>query len=333
MKFGLWYDFRNPAQWRQPWPTVYGELLDQITWAESAGFDSVWLSEHHITDDGYMPSVFTMLAAISAQTTNLRLGTAVCLAPLHHPVRLAEDVAVVDVLSNGRVELGLAPGYRQAEFDLMDVPKSQRGLRTDETIEILRQAWTGRPFTHAGETFQLEDVVVQPTPVQGADLPIHIGGSSQAAANRAGAYHCNFLPDVGTGRELHDSYRAALVEAGRTPAEFEITINGCVYVSHDVEEAQRLVHRALEYMYERYMAWEVESGDAPAAASDPLDDSLLESLCIVGTPEQVADQLLELRTRLEPDRAIFWGRLPGIPIEDANRSLQLFADEVMPVLA
>lgn len=134
--------------------------------------------------------------------------------------------------------------------------------------------------------------------------PIHIGGSSQAAATRAGAYHCNFLPDVGTDRELHDSYRAALMEAGRTPAEFEITVNGCVYVSHDVEQAQRLVHRALEYMYERYMAWEVESGDAPPAASDPLDAGLLESLCIVGTPEQVADQLLELRTRLEPDRGL-----------------------------
>ena len=83
MKFGLWYDFRNPQ--RQPWSDLYGELLDQIEWADSAGFESAWLSEHHVTDDGYMPSVFVMLAAIASRTRKLRLGTAVCLAPLHHP--------------------------------------------------------------------------------------------------------------------------------------------------------------------------------------------------------------------------------------------------------
>ena len=163
MKFGLWYDFRNPQ--RQRWPDLYGELLDQIEWADSAGFESVWLSEHHVTDDGYMPSVFVMLAAIAGRTRKLRLGTAVCLAPLHHPIRLAEDVAVVDVLSGGRVELGLAPGYRPFEFDVLGVPRRERGVRTDETVEILRMAWTGESFSYSGRVFDLRDVVVQPVPL------------------------------------------------------------------------------------------------------------------------------------------------------------------------
>ena len=333
MKFGLWYDFRNPQ--RQRWPDLYAELLDQIEWADSAGFESVWLSEHHVTDDGYMPSVFVMLAAIAGRTRKLRLGTAVCLAPLHHPIRLAEDVAVVDVLSGGRVELGLAPGYRPLEFDVLGVPRRERGVRTDETVEILRLAWTGESFSYSGRVFDLRDVVVQPVPLLGGELPIHIGGSSPAAADRAGRHGCNFMPDVGTGTDLHNQYRATLSENGFDLEAFDITMNGCVYVCEDPGRGRAQVHRALTYMYERYGAWERE-GDGPdapdAPAFEPIDVERLDELCIVGSPDDVTGRLRAIQEEFSPDRFIFWGRLPGVPIEDASRSLRLFADEVMPAL-
>lgn len=330
MKFGLWYDFRNPL--RQPWSDLYGELLDQIAWADSAGFESVWLSEHHVTDDGYMPSLFAMLAAIAARTRNLRLGTAVCLAPLHHPIRLAEDVAVVDVLSGGRVELGLAPGYRPFEFEALGVPRRERGVRTDETVEILRLAWAGESFSYPGTVFDLRDVVVQPVPERGPGLPIHIGGSSPAAARRAGRYGCNFMPDVGTGTDLHDRYRLELSRAGFDPERFDITMNGCVFVCEDPDVGRAQVHRSLTYMYERYDAWEREGDHSEASAFEPIAPERLDELCIVGRPDDVIRRMAAIRDEFSPDRFIFWGRLPGMPVEDASRSLQLFADEVIPAL-
>ena len=330
MRIGLWYDFRNAS--RKPWPDLYGELLDQISWADSAGFESVWLSEHHVTDDGYMPSVFAMLAAIAGRTQNLRLGTAVCLAPLHHPIRLAEDVAVVDILSGGRVELGLAPGYRPSEFEVLGVPRRERGVRTDETVEILRQAWAGERFSYSGRVFDLQDVVVQPVPRRGPELPVHIGGSSSAAAIRAGRHGCNFMPDIGTGADLHNQYRSELSRAGFDPESRDITMNGCVFVCDDPDVGRAQVHRSLTYMYERYDAWEREGGDSDAPSFEPIAVERLDELCIVGTPEEVAGRMAAIRDEFSPDRFIFWGRLPGIPIEDASRSLQLFTQEVMPAI-
>ena len=330
MKFGLWYDFRNPL--RQPWSDLYGEVLDQIEWADSAGFESVWLSEHHVTDDGYMPSLFVMLAAIAGRTRSLRLGTAVCLAPLHHPIRLAEDVAVVDVLSGGRVELGLAPGYRPFEFEVLGVPRSERGVRTDETVEILRLAWAGASFSYSGTVFDLRDVVVQPVPERGPELPIHIGGSSTAAAHRAGRYGCNFMPDVGTGTDLHRQYRTALAENGFDAGACAITMNGCVFVCEDPERGRAQVHRSLTYMYQRYDAWGREDEGSAPSSFEPIGAKRLDELCIVGTPEEVTRRVTAIRDEFSPDRFIFWGRLPGMPIEDASRSLQLFADEVIPAI-
>lgn len=329
MKFGLWYDFRNPYQ--QPWSDLYEELLDQIAWSDSVGFESVWLSEHHVTDDGYMPSVFVMLAAIASRTQSLRLGTAVCLAPLHHPIRLAEDVAVVDILSGGRVELGLAPGYRAFEFEVLGVPRRERGVRTDETVEILRLAWAGERFSYSGRVFDLQDVVVQPVPRRGPELPVHIGGSSSAAAIRAGRHGCDFMPDIGTGTDLHNQYRLELSRAGFDPESRDITMNGCVFVCDDPDVGRARVHRSLTYMYERYDAWERE-GDSEAAAFKPIDMERLDDLCIIGTPDEVTRRMRAIRDEFSPSRFIFWGRLPGMPIEDASRSLRLFADEVIPAI-
>src|SRR5579863_10754754 len=105
IRFGLWYDFRNPSQWRQPYDRLYGETLDQIAWGENHGFDDVWLSEHHFIEDGYLPSILPIAAAIAARTKRIRIASGVLLVPFHNPVRLAEDIAVVDAISGGRFEL------------------------------------------------------------------------------------------------------------------------------------------------------------------------------------------------------------------------------------
>lgn len=127
VRFGLWYDFRNPPQWRQSSDRLYGEILDQIAWGENHGFDDVWLSEHHFIDDGSLPSIVPIAAAIAARTTRIRIASGVLLMPFHNPVRLAEDIAVVDVISGGRLELGVGVGYKFEEFDSFGVPFTERG--------------------------------------------------------------------------------------------------------------------------------------------------------------------------------------------------------------
>src|SRR6266699_2547081 len=140
IRFGLWYDFRNPAQWRQPADRLYREILDQIAWGENNGFDDVWLSEHHFIEDGYLPSIMPAAAAIGARTIRIRIASGVLLMPLHNPIRLAEDIATVDVVSGGRFELGVGVGFKREEFKGFGVPFKERAARTSQSLDIIRRA-------------------------------------------------------------------------------------------------------------------------------------------------------------------------------------------------
>jgi hypothetical protein len=137
IRFGLWYDFRNPPKWRQASDRLYSEILNQIAWGESHGFDDVWLSEHHFIEDGYLPSILPVAAAIAARTKRIRIASGVLLMPFHNPVRLAEDIAVVDVISGGRFELGVGVGFKLEEFDSFGVSFSERGSRTNQSLDII----------------------------------------------------------------------------------------------------------------------------------------------------------------------------------------------------
>ena len=164
----------------------YREIVDLARLAETLGFESVWVSEHHGSGDGYMPSLLPTLAAFAAATEHIKLGTGVLLTPFHHPLRLAEDAATVDLISGGRLILGLGLGWREEEFRMFAVPLSQRVRRTSETIEILRQAWTGRRFSYEGKIFSLDQVQVTPPPAQEGGPPIWLGGNVEPAIRRAG---------------------------------------------------------------------------------------------------------------------------------------------------
>jgi alkanesulfonate monooxygenase SsuD/methylene tetrahydromethanopterin reductase-like flavin-dependent oxidoreductase (luciferase family) len=154
--------------------------------AEALGFDSAWVSEHHGTSDGYLPSLLTMLAAFAAVTERIELGTGVVLTPLHDPVRLAEDAAVVDQLSSGRLILGLGLGWREEEFRMLRIPIEERLARHVDTIQILRRAWSGERFSFEGKAFRYEDVRVAPPPFRAGGPPIFLGGYTAASARRVG---------------------------------------------------------------------------------------------------------------------------------------------------
>ena len=187
IRFGLWYDFRNPAPWRQPTDRLYREIPDQIAWGENNGFDDVWLSEHHFIDDGYLPSILPVSATIAARTERIRIASGVLLMPFHNPIRLAEDIATVDVISGSRFELRVGIGFKPEEFAGFGVSSKQRGARTDQSLEILRRALGGETVTFKSEFFDFQNVRVTPEPIQKPYPPIWLGGFTAAAARSVSA--------------------------------------------------------------------------------------------------------------------------------------------------
>ena len=236
IRFGLWYDFRNPAQWQQPSDRLYRDILDQIAWGENNGFEDVWLSEHHFIEDGYLPSILPMAAAIAGRTTRIRIASGVLLMPFYNPIRLAEDIATVDVISGGRFELGVGIGFKLEEFDGFAVPSKQRGARTDQSLDIVRRALAGETITFKSEFFEFRNVKVTPEPIQKPHPPIWLGGFTPAALRRAVRFGDGFTVP-GANRDVYDRYVIELRKAGRPTDDIRFASGfWCLIVSNDPEK-------------------------------------------------------------------------------------------------
>jgi probable F420-dependent oxidoreductase len=344
-RLGVWYDFRNPARWRLPWQQLYTETLDQAVYAEELGFDSIWLSEHHFTDEGYLPCLPAVLGTLAARTARARLGTAVLLAPLHHPLRLAEDLAVIDQLCGGRLDVGLAPGYKPGEFATLGVPKNERGARTDEAIEILKLAWRGEPFSYHGRHFKFDDVVVLPPPVQQPGPPLWVGGSSLASARRAARHGAGFMPDSGAGPDVYAAYRDGLSaqtgsaqtgSAQTGPAQAgpaRVATNRVLFAAESREKAWELCGEHLVYQFNMYRRWFSDAGDSDAHGAELSDTAVLSrDHYFVGTPDDILAAIQESRQRLGYEELVFWARPPGLPADRSTASLELIAKHVLPAL-
>jgi alkanesulfonate monooxygenase SsuD/methylene tetrahydromethanopterin reductase-like flavin-dependent oxidoreductase (luciferase family) len=167
---------RRPAVPRNPRSDRLGE---------NHGFDDVWLSEHHFIEDGYLPSILPVAAAIAARTNRIRIASGVLLMPFHNPIRLAEDIATVDVISGGRFELGVGIGFKREEFQGFGVSSKERGARTDQSLEIIRRALSGETVTFKSDFFDFQNIKVTPEPIQKPHPPIWLGGFTPAALRRA----------------------------------------------------------------------------------------------------------------------------------------------------
>ncbi|MBE7190528.1 LLM class flavin-dependent oxidoreductase, partial [Jatrophihabitans endophyticus] len=209
MQIALRYDMRAPS-FGASTEDLYAASLDMCEWGDKLGFETVYLAEHHGAEDGYCASPMVQAAAIAARTTHMRIHFSALLPVLHNPLRLAEDLATVDIISRGRVDMTLGLGYRLHEYAMFGVQKSKRVPILEETIEILEKAWTGEPFEYRGQT-----VMIRPTPVQKPRPPLYIGGSTQASAHRAAKYGDNYLP---AGQEdLYSIYQADRIAMGLPP--------------------------------------------------------------------------------------------------------------------
>src|SRR5258705_291931 len=185
MKFGLYSSIATPPR-GEHLDRCIDEVIAEAQLAEANGFDSCFFGEHHQDHDGFLPSPLIVATAVAARTTRLRVGTSVILLPLHHPVHVAEDVITLDLVSKGRVTLGVGIGYQPADFRAFSVPMEDRAGRFEESIEILRRCWAGEPFSFRGKHYTLEDVQIRPRPYQKSGPPLWIGASIDAAARHAG---------------------------------------------------------------------------------------------------------------------------------------------------
>src|SRR3989475_8837539 len=220
MKFGLYSSIANPPRGEHR-DRCIDEVIAEAQLAEASGFDSCFFGEHHQDHDGFLPSPLIVAAAVAARTTRLRVGTSVILLPLHHPVHVAEDVITLDLVSKGRVILGVGIGYQPADFRAFAVPMEHRAALFEESVEILRLCWAGEPFSFRGKHYTLDDVQIRPRPFQASGPPLWIGASVPAAARRAGRIADGFVGTPSTGManatRLTDIYKEAARQAGREP--------------------------------------------------------------------------------------------------------------------
>jgi len=317
----------------------YREMLDLVRLAEALGFDSAWVSEHHGSSDGYMPSLLTMLAAFAAATERIRLGTGVVLAPLHDPLRLAEDASMVDQLSGGRLLLGLGLGWREEEFRTFGVPMEERVIRLIETIEILRRAWTGRRFSFAGRSFRYDSVKITPAPTHSGGPPIFRGGASDKTRTPAGRLGDGYVTDAVDVDDVRRSLSLAeegAREAGRDPATVGLAQIQNAFVATD-GDAWEQARSGVAHQLGVYSAWE---GGADTPAHDslepvPPDEETMRRWTPAGAPAEVAHRLRPMVDAFG-DRKEFHliVRLhyPGMRFEESSRAVELFGEEVIPAL-
>src|SRR5260370_27233778 len=221
MKFGIYGSIASPPR-GEHLDRCIDEVLAEAQFAEAGGFDSCFFGEHQQDGDGFLPSPLIVATAVAARTQRLRVGTSVILLPLHHPVHVAEDVITLDLVSKGRVILGVGIGYQPDDFRAFAVPMEHRMALFEESVEILRLCWAGERFTFRGKHYTLEDVQIRPRPYQTAGPPLWFGASVPAAARRAGRLADGFVGTPSTSlanaTELADIYKEAAAKAKR-PAE------------------------------------------------------------------------------------------------------------------
>lgn len=319
---------------------IYADLLDLCRAAEDLGLDAVWLSEHHFVDDGYMPSLLPTAAAIAARTTRIAIGTGVLLAPFYDPLRLAEDAATVDLISAGRLVLGLGAGYRDEEFDGFGRPKDGLGAVMDLLIGTLRAGWSDGVVS--GTAPGAPAVTVTPKPHQGGGPPIWIGARSRAGIRRTARTADGLLAARVSPAEF--ARQVALLDteasaAGRDPAELSVAVHCPVFTWPDAREAWRLVEPHLHYSEWKYgdMTGVPYGSRSGRAGQPPLTEATrtrIRAGALVGPPGSVAEDIAAYVVAAGAHPFHFVARLywPGMDPGLMREALAVHAGQVVPAV-
>jgi alkanesulfonate monooxygenase SsuD/methylene tetrahydromethanopterin reductase-like flavin-dependent oxidoreductase (luciferase family) len=321
VRLGLYFDLRNPAPWARPWPEVYGRALDLVVEAERLGAASVWFSEHHLFSDGYLPQPLTFAAAAAARTTRVRIGTAVLLAALRPAALVAEEAAVIDQISGGRLELGIGAGYSVPEYELYNADITKRYGLTDTAVAEIRRL--------------LDDGIVTPPAAQNP-FPIWLGYQGPQGAKRAGRLGVGLLS---LDRALLDPYREGLVEGGHDPAIARTGGMLDVIVADDPEAAfeRILPHYAHQLNSYRAAAVAGSGRDAPKEITvEKLRSGAAQKGQIPGlrvlTPSDAVNAIRAATHGSPVEHVYLWASVAGMPEDLVERHVELTCTQVAPNL-
>jgi alkanesulfonate monooxygenase SsuD/methylene tetrahydromethanopterin reductase-like flavin-dependent oxidoreductase (luciferase family) len=321
MDVGLYFDLRNPPAWEQDTSRLYNFTIEMCEEGERLGAHSVWTTEHHLFEDGYITQPLTFLAAVAARTTRVRLGTAILLAPLRNAPLIAEEAAVVDLISNGRLELGLGAGYRVPEFELYGADITRRYGTTLQRAREIRQLWAeGR---------------LKPLPVQ-RPVPIWMGFNGPKNAYRAGLEGHRLLSPMGS---LYEPYRQGLIDGGHDPATARMGGGIQAWVTDDPEGDWPIVKKHVAAQLDSYRFHMVEGTGNPTLRPVDMDRLRARSPLhatdhfMFGTPEQVAAQIRELTAGAPVEFVAPWTSYAGMPEDMVARHVETVCTRLKPLLA
>jgi alkanesulfonate monooxygenase SsuD/methylene tetrahydromethanopterin reductase-like flavin-dependent oxidoreductase (luciferase family) len=318
VKFGILQFFSWPER-RIALPSVYQRALERIQIMDQSGYDAVWITEHHFSDYSVCPSIPVMGAYAAARTKNLRIGAGVTLAAFYHPLRLAEEIALLDLLSGGRVNWGAGRGFDAREFRTFNVPMAESHARFHEAVDIVLQAWNNERLTYRGQFFCFDDVEVLPKPLQRPHPPMWVAAGSAEAFQWAGEKgysvlmgpHSSFAE---AGRDW-DFYRRALEAHGHNIEGRDLPNARLLAIAPTDAQAAEVALQGAKWLLRTYI-------DPTRFGTDNPLQRYVDSVIVHGTPERVADTIARLHEEIHLDYMI------GAPL--SHETFISFTEKVLP---
>jgi probable F420-dependent oxidoreductase len=334
--FGLYAAIGDPPRGERLRQRI-DEVCAEAQLAEQVGFEAILVGEHHQHRDGFLPSPLIVSTAIAVRTRKIRIGTGILLLPLYHPVHVAEDAATLDIISNGRLILGVGMGYQAGDFGAFGIPPSQRVSRLEEGIDIIRACWTQDTVSYDGQRFRLQNVAVYPKPLQRPHPPIWVGAMADDSIRRAAQFGDAWLTGITQPMPnilRHTQVYRACANAWHRPARIVLMRDAWVAETRRQAEAEYGPEVLAAYKY----YWQSDSlsfRDHRSEAEFTLERMAPERI-ILGSPEEVVDQLQRWQETIGAEMVIFRLRQAhsgGPPHESILRAIRLFGDKVIPKLA
>jgi len=349
MKLGMLHLFENPDGYTEH--EVIKNQMELMIESERLGYDSVWPAEHHFSEYGYCASPQVSLAAVAAKTSTIRLGTGVVVLPFHHPVRVAEDFAFIDLMSDGRVDLGVGRGYQPMEYAGFGVDQTISREIFDEGMQVIEKCWTEERFSFQGKHYQFDDLCVRPKPLQQPHPPIYMACLSPETFEIAGRYGYNVMMSTAFGLTAElakigvTAYRKGRAEGGHDPEGGKIANLSMVYPGKTMEEARETFGPRVTWYYRtiaKYVAppqgqvdikgYEGYGESRDLAATVTFEDMVDTPTIICGDVDHCIEKVTNLAEDFEFDEFLCWTRMGGLENPQVLSAMELMGGEVIPAV-